>query len=251
MYEGLAATFGGIWFVIVTPRVWPYALVPALLLCVLLCGFAGLGFYGVEWSRAAVFGEPDSIWGHLGGWLMRLLLYLVTIAMALLLALALAQPLSGFALERIVRIQERALIGVLLEHSSFWSAVWVSTRATLMMLVVGGLVYTVLFVIDLCFPPVLPLTAMLRFVTGAWLLAWNFLDYPLSLRGLGLFARLRWSMHHFDEFTVFGALWAILLFVPGLFFLMLPMGVAGATRLVIAAEEMDAVDAPQPAARAS
>jgi CysZ protein len=114
-----------------------------------------------------------------------------------------------------------------------------STRVTVLMIVVGGTVYTVLFVVDFFFPPALVVTAPLRFIVGAWLLAWNFLDYPLSLRGLGVIARVRWSVRHFEEFTVFGVIWATLLFVPGLFFLMLPMGVAGAARLVVETQRQE------------
>src|SRR5262249_19556915 len=97
-------------------------------------------------------------------------------------------------------------------------------------------------VVDLCFPPMAAVTVPARFIAGGWLLAWNFLDYPLSLRGLGVWARLAWAFRHFDEFTVFGLTWAALLFVPGLFFVILPMGVAGATRLVVEAEEQDALE---------
>jgi CysZ protein len=244
MLEGLVAVLGGIWFIITSPRLWPFALVPALLIVAILCAFACLGFYGAEWFRDLLLGAPETVWGHVGSWLMRLLLYAVVIAMAFLVALALAQPLSGSALEAIVRAQERALLGEDLKHSSFWSALWVSTRATLVMLVVGGIVYTALFIVDLCVPPAVVITVPLRFVAGAWLLAWNFLDYPLSMRGLGVFARLRWSLRHFDEFTVFGGLWAALLFLPGLFFLCLPMGVAGATRLAVAADLADAPAEP-------
>jgi hypothetical protein len=66
----------------------------------------------------------------------------------------------------------------------------------------------------------------------------------LSLRGLGVIARVRWSVQHFEEFTVFGVLWALLLIVPGLFFLVLPMGVAGATRLVVADEAREECEVP-------
>ncbi len=236
MIEGLYAVAGGIGFVLFRPRVWLYAAVPALLLMILACGLAGLGIYGADWLRKALLGEPETIWGQVGGWLVTTLLALAALLAAGLLALALAQPLSGFALEAIALAQERALLGDNLPRSSFLTALATSTRATVVMLVVGGLVFTILIVVDLCFPPAAVVTVPLRFLAGAWLLAWNFLDYPLSLRGLGIFARVRWAANHFEEFTVFGAAWAFLLIVPGLFFLILPMGVAGATRLVVAGE---------------
>jgi CysZ protein len=249
MFEGLWAALGGIGFVLITPRVWLYALVPVFILVLLVCGLAGLGIVGADWTTRLFIGEPDGFWSHLGSWLLTALLALTAILTALLLAIVLAQPLSGFALEAIALAQERALLGDNLPRSSFFAALWTSTRATIVMLVVGGIVYSALFVVDLCFAPAVVVTMPLRLVTGGWLLAWNFLDYPLSLRGLGVWARLRWSVRHFEEVTVFGLIWATLLFVPGLFFVILPMGVAGATRLVVMGEIADGSAVPEPRTR--
>ena len=77
-----------------------------------------------------------------------------------------------------------------------------------------------------------PILTILVSGLGGWLLAWNFLDYPLTLHGLGVRARLAWCLRNFSAFTMFGVTWALLLIVPGLFFFILPMGVAGATRLI-------------------
>jgi CysZ protein len=236
MFEGLRAVGGGIAFVLFTPRIWHYAAVPAALLLLLGCGLAGLGIVSADWITRGLFGEPDGFWGHVGGWLLTIFLALTLILTALLLAIVLAQPLSGFALEAIAVAQERALLGDNLPRSSFFTALWTSTRATVVMLVVGAMVYGTLFVVDFFFPPATVVTVPVRVLTTGWLLAWNFLDYPLSLRGLGVWARLRWTVRHFEEFTVFGVLWTLLLIVPGLFFVILPMGVAGATRLVVLGE---------------
>ena len=43
---------------------------------------------------------------------------------------------------------------------------------------------------------------------------------------------LRWCLRHFGAFTLFGVLWAGLCIVPGVVLLILPMGVAGATRML-------------------
>jgi CysZ protein len=243
MIEAFRAVFGGIWFVVTTPRMWVYAAVPALLLVILACGLGGLGIYGGIWTTHALLGEPEGVWGQMGGWLLATLLALTALLLALMTALLLAQPLSGFALEAVALAQERALCGCNAPRSSFLAALWASTRATLLMLLAGAILYSVLFLVDLLFAPAAFITVPLRFVIAGWLLAWNFLDYPLSLRGLGVLARLRWSVRYFEEFTVFGVLWATLLFVPGLFFLILPMGVAGATRLVVETEQQEAYEA--------
>jgi uncharacterized protein involved in cysteine biosynthesis len=76
----------------------------------------------------------------------------------------------------------------------------------------------------------------LKFLIGGWLMAWNFLDYPLGLRGMGLRASVGWVFRHFGAVTIFGMTWWSLVFFPGAILLLLPMGVAGATRLVVEAD---------------
>ena len=47
---------------------------------------------------------------------------------------------------------------------------------------------------------------------------------------------------HFGAVTAFGAAWALLVIVPGIVLVLLPMGVAGAARLVVEAEGAAAID---------
>jgi CysZ protein len=99
-----------------------------------------------------------------------------------------------------------------------------------------------LFLISLVFPPAALVTVPLKFLLCGWLLAWNFLDYPLGERGLGAGASLSWMTRHFGAVTAFGAAWALLVIVPGIVLVLLPMGVAGAARLVVEAEGAAAFD---------
>src|SRR4051812_39763837 len=106
MFEGLRAVAGGITFELATPRVWLYAAVPAVVLVILACGLAGVGLYVAGAATHTLLGDPETIWGHVGGWLLWTLLMLGAVLVAMLLALVLAQPLSGFALEAIALAQE-------------------------------------------------------------------------------------------------------------------------------------------------
>ena len=135
MFEGIGAVFGGIWFVIVTPRIWGHALVPALMLLVLGCGLAGLGFWGAGWLSDAMLGEPETFWGHVGYWTVWTLVMLTLVSFGIATAVVLAQPLSGFALEAVSLAQERALLGENVPRSSFLAALWTSTKATTIMLI--------------------------------------------------------------------------------------------------------------------
>jgi uncharacterized protein involved in cysteine biosynthesis len=66
------------------------------------------------------------------------------------------------------------------------------------------------------------------------LLAWDLLDYPLSSRGLGLAARLRWCVRNLGAVVGFGLAALVVFAIPGVGLVALPCGVAGAVRLVAA-----------------
>jgi CysZ protein len=234
--DGLHAFAGGIGFVVTTPSVWGYALVPAAMLLVLLAAFAAAGAWGAAWFSGYLFGPDVGAWGWLGSWLVTAAVALVALVVGLFLALSLAQPLSGWALEAVAHAQEFALTGRRAPAPSFLAALFASLKVVALTLCVGGSVLAGLSLIGFFFPPALVVTVPLKFVVCAWLLAWDFCDYPLSLRGLGVRARLGWVARNFDAFCAFSLAWAALLVVPGMVLVLLPMGVAGATRLVVADE---------------
>jgi CysZ protein len=237
IFGGLRAFFGGIGFIFTTPSVWGYAAVPAAMMLVLTCGFTLAGFWGAGRLSTAIVGESVGTWGQVGSWLLTILMGLMALFLAVLLALCLAQPLSGFALEAISHTQERALTGRRCPPPAFLAALFMSLRIILFTAIIGAAVLAGLFILNVLFPPALVVTLPLKFLVCGWMLAWNFLDYPLSLRGGGVRGRVRWVARHFGAFSTFGLAWSILLIVPGSILLLLPMGVAGATRLVVEGEQ--------------
>jgi CysZ protein len=230
---GLEAFGSGIGFIITTPRVWGYALVPMTMLLLLSCGLTGVGVWGSHHLSTSLFGEDIGTWGQVGKWSLTVVLTLVAIIAAVLVALSLAQPLSGFALEAIAHAQEVALTGRAAPKTSFVSNLLSTTKAVLVALMVGGTLLTILFVIGFVFPPATLVTVPLKFIVCGWMLAWDFIDYPLAMRGVGLERRFAWVGRNFGAFTLFGLLWALMVVLPGVVLLVLPMGVAGATRLVV------------------
>jgi len=234
--DGLQAFAGGIGFVLTTPSVWGYALVPAAVMLVLACGLGALGIWGSLRTTDALLGQSSGFWAGVGGFLLNVLLVLVGVLAAVLLALGLAQPLSGYALDAIVRARERSLTGFNPPKPGALASFLLTARATLVLLLVGGPILAVLFLINLAFPPAALVTVPLKLLVCGWMLAWDFCDYPLGLRGLGVRARLRWVGRRFGAFTAFGLAWASLVVVPGVVLLLLPMGVAGATQLVVTEE---------------
>lgn len=237
MFRGWEAFGGGVSFIVATPRVWGYALVPVAMLLLLSCGLIALAVWGAHYFGNWVIGPDPSGWGVAGGWILKIALDLVGIAIAVLLALSLAQPLSGFALEAVSHAQELALTGNAAPKASFVANLFSTTKAVMIALTIGGALLFVLFLIGFFFPLATLVTIPLKFVVCGWMLAWDFLDYPLAMRGVGLERRFAWVGRNFGAFTLFGLTWALLVTIPGVVLLVLPMGVAGATRLVIADEE--------------
>ncbi|HEX5272044.1 MAG TPA: EI24 domain-containing protein [Gemmataceae bacterium] len=234
--DGLGAFFGGIGFVIATPGVWPYALVPVTVLLVLACGGCAGGAVGA-WEAVFHFIDREAGgWKQAEGWVLTVLLAVVFILLALLAALALAQPLSGFALDAISHAQEKAMTGRASPKPPVLASAWNALKIGLVSFLLGVPVLAGLTVIGLLFPPAAVVTIPLKILVCGWMLAWDFVDYPLTMRDLGLRARLRWVVRNFPAFTVFGVLWALLVVVPGLVLLLLPMGVAGATQMVVMAD---------------
>jgi CysZ protein len=224
---------GGISFILTTPRMWPLAIVPAAILTVLLIGLTAVGVWGGAELSASLFGPDRGTWGAIGHWILTVVFALIALLIALVLALTLAEPLSAFALERISVAQQRALTGFAPESPPFMAAMWLSLCCVSFALVLGGFALAALFLVSFFFPPAAVVTIPLKVLVCSWMVAWNLLDYPLGLRGMGLSARLQWVGKHFGAFTLFGFLWAMVAVVPGIILLLLPMGVAGATRMVL------------------
>lgn len=234
VWGGIATFFSGLGFVVTRPRVWPWALVPVLVALVLTVLFTVLGIsFGVDafeaWGTAPADG--GTLWPVLHGAAV-IAIYLGAIAISLVLGLVLAQPLSGPALDRIVHLQERELGGVTYPDTPFWSAVGRSIAVTAATLVVGAPLLLAITVVDALVPPAVVITWPLKLCISALLATWNFVDYPFALRGAGIDQRFAWCKRHAGACLGFGLVAALLALVPLIGLLVLPVGVAGAARLV-------------------
>ncbi len=227
---------GGVAFVARRPAVWRWAIVPALLATVL---FAGLGYGAITaafgLAEHTLSGGVAGSWSEVWTWVLGVLLSAIGLLVAMLLALTLAQPLSGFALEEIARRQESELGG------TPWPAIpplRAFVRGLSVALTALGLslpIVTALTIVTVLLPPASCVTVPLKVLVTSLALAYDLLDYPLSLRGTSVSDRLRFFRANFPAVLGFGLAAAGLLFVPGLSLLLLPFAVAGATRLVVEA----------------
>ena len=202
--------------------------------------FGGLGALAL-WEAAqiahGVLTEGSTgAWAAAGSWALRIVLSLVGLVVAFLLAMTLAQPLSGFALDRIARKQELALGGRSWPDQPFVASALRSLRVTLSALALSLPILALLSLVTVLAPPASVVTVPLKFFVTGMAVAYDFLDYPLGLRGVGVRARMAFLRRHIFAVAGFGAAGALLLLVPGVGLLLLPAGVAGAARLVVAAD---------------
>jgi CysZ protein len=215
-FVGAGAFFQGMGFIVSTPRIWPRAMVPILAALVLFGGFAALFILGATLLTSGLL-----VW----------LLAVPAVLLALLLGLSLAQPLSGWALEGIVREQRRELGLPELPHVSPGASMLSSLGSALLALAVGLPVIALLTLVGWVFPPAIFVTLPLKVLVGSLMVAWDLVDYPLAMHGAGIGDRLRFAGRTFGSFLGFGLAATLFFAVPGLGLLALPCGVAGATRL--------------------
>lgn len=240
---GVMAPFQGFYFILMHPATWSRALVPALIFTLLLFSFAIPGVWGMHRLTTHLFLHYKSRWIHIGVWLLRFVLYIVAIFLSLILAFITAQPLSAPALESLVRAQERHLKYPNRPEEGFCSSVWRSIRVAIVSIVVSLCTFIFLTFIELVVPPAVILTVPLKFIATGLILAYDIIDYPLSLHLFGVRERTPWFRHYYWTALGFGLAMEVICLIPGAFFLLLPAGVCGATILVVAAERAQ-IDQP-------
>lgn len=234
LFFGIASVFRGLGFLFMRPALWGHALVPVVIAGALIVLFGATGVVATNaLTSGLVQREGTSV---VLAWLLRVVLWLVSVAVAFLVATALAQPLSGFALDALSTRQEEALGGPRRTGPDLLPALLGSLKVTLLGLLVGVPSLLALAVLSFAVPPLAVVTVPLKVVVVGLLAAWDFLDYPFSLRAMGLRARLAFVTDHFAAVLGFGVTVALMLLVPGVGLFLLPVGVLAGTRLVVATE---------------
>lgn len=222
----------GVGFVVGTPRAWLPSLVPAIVLTGLGLFFAWVSLVGLRpWFATALphattwvgrFGVQAAAW--IGG--------LLAVMLGLLVAALLAPPLSGPALERIVELKEAAVGAPPRRPIGWLGEIGCALRAQAVAALVALCGLGALTVLEFFLPVAAPVIAVLRFFVVSLSVAWNLLDYPLTLRGVDVGSRLAFVRHHFGATLGFGIAFALLFWLPCCGIILLPVGAAAATDLV-------------------
>jgi CysZ protein len=225
--DGTKALFGGFAFLVRTPAAWPLAMVP-----VLVAGLVGTLAFAL--GAALVFPFVAARLGPTSHWLAALVNVLAGVLMAVIAAvvgLGLAQPLSGPALNRIVRRVEASVGAPPWPETSALTDVGRALASIAVGYTVGIPLLGLLALISLVFPPATVVTFPLKLVVLALLFAWDLLDYPLSIHGLPVAQRVAFVVRNARALLGFGFGLALLSLIPFAALLALPAGVAGAARL--------------------
>ena len=235
--DGVRALGRGVRFVVGKPAHWPLALVPVAMAAILTTVASALGLWGTVHAAHAFAAAHPGAAGAAVAVLLGIVLGAGAIVVALLLALSLAQPLSGSALDALSRKQMVALGRAIPPEVPWHENALRSVGVTLTALAVGLPILALLSLLDFLVPLAIVVTTPLKLVLSALLIAWDLLDYPLGLHGVAVRDRLRWIGKNFRSVLGFGLASSLSLFVPGLGLLLLPVGVTGATRLVLDADK--------------
>lgn len=238
---GLWAVFDGYKYLFRTPDLWLLAFVPALvaLLCALFFGVIAVKASPLLVAWLIKTPGTSALWSVLLV-VVHILVTLLLLAFSLALALALGKPLSGPALERIVRRVEADLGAPAWPEPSLLQDVWRSLQSTLVAFVATAPLLVLLSLLSFFFAPAVVITFPLQIAVTALGGAWDFCDYPLSIRGVRVSERLHFVRRNWLSVLGFGLGLALLSLLPCSLVLVVPAGVIGAARLVVHLERFEA-----------
>jgi CysZ protein len=229
---GLKSLFRGIGFLVTTPGAWPYALVPLFVMLLLV---TLLGSASIEWVPGLIrdwVGPGDSGWAEAGATALAVLGTVLAVLLSGLLAFALAQPLSGPALEKLVRMHEQKLGADERAPTNFVADIFRSLKSVAMGYAIGLPLIAMLLVLSLLLPFASVVTVPLKLLVACFTIAWDICDSPLAIRGMRVRDRVRVLWRYRGAVAGFAIGMALAGLVPCLAFFFLPAGVAGAGRLM-------------------
>jgi uncharacterized protein involved in cysteine biosynthesis len=207
------------------PRLWPYAVLPALLAVTLTVAGFVLGLFAIPSVEGAVAARLDDVqpWLRISALLA---VWLACLGSGLLLGLALAVLLTAPVLERFSRRVEALVRGDAGQHDKGlgWE-IGQSVRGAAYFLAAAPGVFLLGLI-----PIVGPALAL---VWAAHALSFQQTEAPLSRRGLSFNARRAWHRRWRPESLGFGLAGVMTLLIPVANLLLIPALTAGATLLVL------------------
>lgn len=230
-WQALSAPWRGLAFLFTHPKSWPYAIVPGVIASTLFSIMGGSCVYFIpRWVDSWI---PDSTawYASIGQIAAQIVLTALGVIFSYVVSMLVTQPLSGPALQALVLYYEEQNGGPRFEDTPFWIDMWRSLRSSLIGAIALPIV-VILAIVQFFFPASAIVLTPLSIIISSVFIAWDYLDYPLSVRAWRIRDRIQWVRQHKMLVLGFGlSLWVVLL-IPCMQLLLLPIGVIGATRLV-------------------
>ena len=219
------------------PKLWPLAILPALLAVVCVVAGFFLGLFVIPVLEKVLVPGEGKIAERLG-FILTLALWIGTLIAGMILGLAVALLLASPILEKISRVVEARVRGGVIEHyrGLGWE-LWQSFKGSMYLLLSAPLILLLSLI-----PLVGPVAGTLW---GAHALAFQQTDAPLARRGRDFRARRAWHRRYLAESIGFGLAGLVTLLVPFLIPFIGPVLTVGGTLLVMEFEE--GLPAPDPA----
>lgn len=230
--RGLKAYWRGVAWLRAHPRYLAYLMIPGLLgLLFLVAGISFFVSYDQQVMDWILFAKPAGegvayFLFTLLYYVCYVLLYVATIVLALLTSFLLMNVVASPIYEVVSVAVERDVTGREPEEFGF--------GATLRIMLVELKKVALILVLSIILL-LIPGFNVLSTLAAAFLIGWDFFDYPLARRGWSLGQRLRFVGGEFWSVLGFG-LWLIIPFVQ---LIMLPLAVAGGTLLNLEALERE------------
>jgi CysZ protein len=218
-------------------QAWPWALLPVLIFSALWIGAIALAAHWVPQLWAATPGD-SGLWSG-WQWLADVIMIVLTAIVGWVLALMLAPALSAPALERLVLLRERELDAPPRAAAGWLRETWCALSAQLLSFALLGPPFALLWVLSFFVPVLAPFLLPIKLTLSAFWLAFGFLDYPLSLRGLSFSRRLSLMRRGALGVLGFGFACLVAFAVPFVSLLVLPVAVCAAAELAVSLERAE------------
>ncbi len=242
--RGLYAPIRAFFFILRRPGLLPYVAAPLVLNMVLYGVLLGVGFYIFAVYSRGLIPSIQAPWyaqvlgwsGYFAAWAAWLVISILAAAFTFSsVGCVVASPFNealSAEVERMV-LKESADAGGNRRKSGMLRDMW--TMLKMEALRMSALLLLILLTSPLALLPFIGFGALaiVYSVTIALYMAMDFMDYPLSRKGMELHERLQFFREHFPETAGFASALYVLFLVPLLGFLCMPMAVTAGTLLSV------------------
>ena len=219
IWRGFSTFIKGVIWLFERPKYLILLMIPVFLgILFLIGGFSLFVYYGDQLFSWVMFSKPQAWWWLPVYYFVKILLYLAVFMICLLSSLLIVNIISSPIYEIVSVAVEREIMGSKVVEIGILESIGLIGEEIKKVLFILGVSILLLFI---------PGINVISFIITAFLVGWNFYDYPLARRGWSFKERFSFVMK--DCWAVMGfGLW---LLIPLLQVVLFPLAVVGGTML--------------------